>query len=69
MQHTQASCQTFDMAILLMNVGQNCFGSGMAYVVLSRVTSLDGLHLVDLDREKIVANKSALAECNRLRTL
>lgn len=39
------------------------------YVALSRVTSLEGLHLNDLAGEKIIANKSALAEYNRLRSL
>jgi len=33
------------------------FGSGMVYVALSRVTSLTGLHLIGLDRTKIVCDK------------
>jgi len=41
----------------------------MAYVALSRVTSLNGLHIIDLSRDKIVANRSALDEYSRLRSL
>ena len=39
----------------------------MVYVALSRVTSLDGLHLIALDKSKITCDKKALEEYNRLR--
>ena len=61
--------QGLSLKTAIVDVGQSCFGSGMAYVALSRVTSLAGLHLVDVAREKIVANRSALEEYNRLRNL
>ncbi|KAK1880571.1 ATP-dependent DNA helicase PIF1 [Dissostichus eleginoides] len=35
---------------------KNIFEPGMAYVALSRVTSLSGLHLLDMDVSKIYAN-------------
>ena len=41
----------------------------MTYVALSRVTKLDGLHLVDFDKPKIVCDHNAVAEYNRLRSL
>ena len=61
--------QGLSLKTAIVDVGQQCFGTGMSYVALSRVTSLDGLYLVDIAREKILANKSALVEYNRLRTL
>ena len=39
----------------------------MIYVALSRVTTLQGLHLISLDVSKIVCDQKAIAEYNRLR--
>ena len=61
--------QGLSLKTAIVDAGQQCFGTGMAYVALSRVTSLDGLHLAALAREKIIANRSALAEYARLRAL
>lgn len=61
--------QGLSLTTAIVDIGHNCFGSGMAYVALSRVTSLNGLHLVDIDRCKIIANRKALSEYNRLRML
>ena len=61
--------QGLSLKTAIVDVGQNSFGSGMTYVALSRVTSLNVLHLTDIAREKITANKSALREYNRLRML
>jgi ubiquitin C-terminal hydrolase len=44
------------------------FASGMVYVALSRLTSLDGLHLIAFERHGVKANTSALEEYNRLRS-
>lgn len=38
---------------------QRIFEPDMAYVALSRVTSLSGLHLLDMDESKIYANHEA----------
>jgi len=61
--------QGLSLKTAIVDVGQNSFGSGMTYVALSRVTSLNGLHLIDIARQKIIANRTALTEYNRLRTL
>jgi len=39
----------------------------MAYVALSRITSLNGLHLIDIDRSKIKCDQKVIVEYNRLR--
>uniref|UniRef100_A0A8C5FK64 ATP-dependent DNA helicase n=2 Tax=Gadus morhua TaxID=8049 RepID=A0A8C5FK64_GADMO len=39
---------------------KHIFEPGMAYVALSRVTSLSGLHILDLDEKKIYANPEVL---------
>jgi hypothetical protein len=41
----------------------------MVYVALSRVTALNGLYLIDLDRSRIKCDKKAIEEYNRLRRL
>ena len=43
------------------------FSPGMANVCLSRATSLDGLHLLNLSVPKVKASKSAIKEYVRLR--
>jgi len=61
--------QGLSLNTAIVDVGQTSFGSGMTYVALSRITSLNGLHLIDIARQKITANRSALSEYNRLRML
>jgi len=38
---------------VIVDAGPATFGCGMVYVALSKVTTLHGLHLVDLDKTKI----------------
>lgn len=45
------------------------FTCGQAYVALSRVTNLDGLHLINSDFGSIKAQGSAIVEYNRLRSI
>jgi len=37
----------------IVDAGSTNFGPGMIYVALSRVTSLNGLHLIDLDSRQV----------------
>ena len=43
------------------------FATGMAYVALSRVRTLEGLHLVAFDPKSIKVNLECIEEVNRLR--
>ena len=53
----------------VVEVGNSVFGCGQTYVALSRVTSLDGLHIINLDPCKIQANSLAIVEYNRLQNI
>ena len=46
---------------------KNIFEPGMAYVALSRVTSLSGLYLLDMDEKKIYANPEITAALQTMR--
>jgi len=61
--------QGLSLSTAIVDAGPSCLGSGMSYVALSRVTSVTGLHLIDFDKSKIVCNKRAVTEYNRLRSL
>ena len=49
---------SFDCAIV--DLSQDVFATGMAYVALSRVISLSGLYLCNFDPKSIKVSKSAL---------
>ena len=61
--------QGLSLSSVIVDAGASIFGCGMIYVALSRVTSLAGLHLIDLDRKKIQCDKKAVDEYNRLHKL
>jgi len=61
--------QGLGLTSVIVDAGSTCFGSGMIYVALSRVTSLSGLHLVAVSRSKIACDNAAVEEYNRLRQL
>ena len=61
--------QGLSLQSVIVDAGAGTFGCGMVYVALSRVTSLNGLHLIDLDRKKIQCDQKAIQEYNRLRQL
>ena len=48
---------------------KHIFEPGMAYVAVSRVTSLSGLHLLDIDGSKIYANPEIIAALQTMRQL
>ena len=59
--------QGLSLKCVLADLGKSVFSPGMSYVCLSRVTSLDGLHLLNFNPTKVKATTSALKECIRLR--
>ncbi|KAG5335670.1 PIF1 helicase, partial [Acromyrmex heyeri] len=58
--------QSLSLQNAVMDLG-NIFSCGQAYVILSRVTSLDGLHLINFDPSSVFASKKAIIEYNRLK--
>ena len=52
---------------VLTDIGNSVFTCGQAYVALSRVTTIEGLYLINFDPRSIKALDSALLEYNRLR--
>ena len=52
---------------VLVDIGNNIFACGQAYVAMSRVTSFSGLHLINFDPHCIKALDSAVMEYNYLR--
>ena len=66
---TVHKCQGLSLHSAIVDAGSTCFGPGMIYVALSRVTSLSGLHLIDFRKSRIQCDKAAVEEYNRLRQL
>ena len=52
----------------VIEAGNSIFTCGQSYVALSRVTTLQGLHLINYDLSSVKAQESAIIEYNRLRT-
>ena len=52
----------------IMDIGNSIFNCGQAYVALSRVTSSEGLHLINFDPSSVTADEKAIREYNRLRS-
>lgn len=50
-----------------MDIGNRISTAGQSYVALSRVTSLNGVNLINFDPSKIKASELAIKEYNRLR--
>ena len=61
-------CQGLSLDTAIIDLSQEVFGDGMAYVALSRVRTLSGLHLITLDPGCIRANNPCIGEINRLRS-
>ena len=59
--------QGLSLDAAMLDLGDKVFESGMAYVALSRVRTLDGVALSSFEPEKIKANKRVHAEMARLR--
>lgn len=61
--------QGFSLDSALLDIGTSLFCRGQAYVALSRVKTIDGLYLINLDPSQIKAQESSIVEYNRLRML
>ena len=62
-------CQGLSLDCAVVDLSDKVFSAGMAYVALSRVRSLAGLHLSAFDPSSIIVSTSCLEEVNRLREL
>ena len=60
-------CQGLSLDCAIVDLSDKVFSAGMAYVALSRVRSLAGLHLSAFDPVSIIVSTSCLKEVNRLR--
>ena len=60
-------CQGLSLDCAIIDLSENVFSDGMAYVALSKVRSLSGLHLVAFHPKSIMVSISSLKETNRLR--
>lgn len=52
-----------------MDIGNSIFSCGQTYVALSRVTSREGLHLINFDPSSVIASEEAIIEYNRLKQI
>ena len=59
-------CQGLSLDHAIVNLSDNIFCAGMAYVAMSRVRTLEGLHLTAFDPKSVIVNNSCLEEDNRL---
>ena len=53
-------CQGLSLDCAIVDLSEKVFSAGMAYVALSRVRSLSGLHLVAFDAKSIKVSISCL---------
>ena len=61
-------CQGLSLNCAIIDLSDKIFCVGMAYVALSRVRTLDGLHLTAFDPKSVMVSVPGLKECNRLRS-
>ena len=62
-------CQGLSLDCAIIDLSDEIFADGMAYVALSRVRTLSGVHLVAFDPKSIKVSTKCLIELNRLRNL
>ena len=56
--------QGLSLDLAIIDLSSKVFSPGMAYVALSRVHSLKGLHLTEFDPGSIIVSISCLEEIN-----
>ncbi|XP_029157812.1 uncharacterized protein LOC114930228 [Nylanderia fulva] len=61
--------QGLSLQSVVMDIGNSVFSCGQIYVALSRVTSLEGVHLINFDPSAVIANEKAIIEYNRLKQI
>ena len=64
---TVHKCQGLSLDCAMMDLSNQVFCAGMAYVALSRVRKLENLHLVSFSPQAIKVSTKCLQEINRLR--
>ena len=60
-------CQGLSLDTAIIDLSTDVFGDGMAYVALSRVRTLNGLHLLSFDPLSVKVSNPCINEINRLR--
>ena len=58
--------QGLTLSSALIDLGHSIFAPSQTYVAISRVSSLDGLHLINFDPKKVIVNTASLEEYVRL---
>ena len=61
-------CQGLSLNCAIIDLSDKIFSPGMAYVALSRVRTLDGVYLTDLNSKCFMVSAECLKEINRLRS-
>ncbi|XP_046142820.1 ATP-dependent DNA helicase pif1-like [Osmia bicornis bicornis] len=61
--------QRLSVKTVVVDIGNSIFSCGQAYVALSRVTTLNGLHIINFDSCMVKANTLVIQEYNRLRSI
>ena len=64
---TVHKCQGTSLNCAMIDLSDEIFSPGMAYVALSRVRTLEGLHLTAFNPQSIMVSTRSLQEVNRLR--
>ena len=59
-------CQALSLDCALMDLSDEVFSPGMAFVALSRVKRLENLHLIEFNPQSIIISSKSLQEINRL---
>ena len=60
-------CQGLSLDCAMMELSDQVFSPGMAYVALSRVKQLENLHLIAFKPQSVMVSSKCLQEVNRLR--
>ena len=61
-------CQGLSLDTAIIDLSTDVFGDGMAYVALSRVRTLNGLHLLSFDPLSVKVSNPCINEINWLRS-